>query len=603
MWFFTVTGNHNVEPWSPDLTYQNICSQQQFSKLCNHRPVVNTQWILRKPLSDCNITYIPIYNNNFKVQTIPINKCQAIYDCWLVFENSSVCVYQRLTKTIPSEPNKLLYLALMNMEGEKWVHIQAPQTVFTFRRYYGTISSSVDLFGTLNIETYSNVVVFLIGKEQYLYRVELSFIGDAGERRTTSVCEQHHRVIKISANKYNVLVVCDSQIYWIKTETWQPIKVTPQHFIEVVFNETSVNSYISDESSNVSVGLVGINNVGNFEYCFIGPSSQDPLSHYCGIITSALLTDGILVTRGSISDTRFLALFNGSILAVISMSSNDSYVTIDTDFCYSQDCNLMVQTENMIYVGNQQKTMVLDRDTFTIIAIWNASMYEVLPIVEKTLQHDNLPSSSSLISTIAPTTTAMLSEGSINIQNNASVPATSKFISPSVTMKSTIRAHSFLVTSSTAPLTTSIGVNTSVIDIYTTSTSISANNTIDATNATPVSEISETKLPPNTANSTETITVLAIIIGIIIFLGLVAFILVMGVFVSRKYYNVKQKHLKTDHHEQIKMSCQSEEAGIQSESDNSKPGGEVVMTSTDTRMYEMTSNESNSTTKKVLFKK
>lgn len=561
------------------------------------------------------MTYTAIRHSNSEVETISINKCRAIYDCWLVFGNASVCLYHHLVSDIPTEPNKLLYLAVMSVREGKWRQLQSPQTVFTYRHYTGTISSSVDLYGTINAESDSEAAVFLIGKERNLYRVKLLFLGTGGHRYTT-VCGQHHKVIKVSATKHDVLVVCDNHVYWVSTGNWNPVLVTPQEFTGVTFTETSVNSYISGNSS-ISVGLIAVNSAGNFKYCFIGPPSQHPLNH-CGMIPNVFLTYGILVTRSDISDTRFLALFNGSILAVINMSSNESYVTISTDFCYLLDDCYLLQTEDMVYAGNQWKTMVLYRETLSINATWNAGMFEVLPVIENALdRHAELPSSSPTSTNASAT--VMVNESSVVTQTNTTTSTAQKSITTSTIVTtattgtiSVIGTHVNTSTAAPKSVTTSIQfgtTTTSMISVHAPSTSMNIDVTTDTTTVTTGSVLSKTSAvesPSATDNAistniidtaeTNTKSELALIIIIIIILLLVIFILllIMIAFLiarkARKYRSIKLKAFGTGHRERIERKHHDKEpSGMQSENDSGKPGGEVVMTSTDTGMYELSS--------------
>ena len=314
-------------------------------------------------------------------------------------ETASVCLYHHLTIDIHVELNQQLKLIWISVQDGQWVPSRSPISVFTYIDFTGAISSSVGFHVIKDAESYTETAAaeFLIGKGRKLYRVVLlpPDLGVSERRRPIRVCQKQHNLIQVVATKHGVLALCDNHVYWMNTVTWKPVKITPQ---EVALNETPVTSYMS-ESSNVSVGLIAVNIAGNFEYCFINPLMQ-PLLSKCGMIPNVLITNGILVTRSGISDAHFLALLNGTILAVICISSNKS-LTINTDFCYPSDNCYLLQTESRIYMGNQWKTMVLDREDFGINATYqNAGMKEVMLMIEKTLhQHDVMLSSSLSSST------------------------------------------------------------------------------------------------------------------------------------------------------------------------------------------------------------
>lgn len=396
------------------------CAQQPFAGLCNPGPITSHHWILDKPTSGCNLVYSAIRDNN--EQTVSIKDCQAIYNCWFVSETASVCLYH-LTIDIHVELNKQLKLIWISVQDGQWIPSRLPISVFTYIDFTGTISSSVGFYATMDAESYTETAaaVFLIGKRHKLYRVVLlsPTQGVSERRRPIRVCQKQHNLLQVVATKHGVLALCDNHVYWINAVTWKPVKITSQ---EVALTDTLVTSYMS-ESSNVSVVLIAVNIAGNFEYCFISPLMQPLLSH-CGMIPNVLLTNGILVTRSDISDAHFLALLNGIILTLI--SSNES-LTINTDFCYPSDNCHLLQTENRIYMGNQWKTMVLDREDFEINAIFpNAGLKEVMLIEEKALhQHDVMLSSSLSSGSPIATTFSVIITDLIDASSSLTIVPTS----------------------------------------------------------------------------------------------------------------------------------------------------------------------------------
>ena len=404
---------------------------------------------------------------------------------------------------------------------------------------------------------------------------------------------------------------------------WKPVKVTPRELTDETFTRASVNSYTA-ECSNISVGLIAVNTAeGNLEYCFIGPPSQDAVNH-CGMIPNVYLTRGILVTRNNFSNIQFLAILNEGFLVVINMSSNDSYITIDRDFCYSQHvCNLMIQTENMIYVGNQQKTMVLYKDTLRINATWNAGVRETLPVVENYVrqhsQHNIKMSPSLSTSTNTPISTMS------NIKQTTSTRLTTTFTSLTVSTNlvtlSTDLASSHWINTSTnlidtsTSLTASTGLINTPIDL-TTSTSLISTFTVSSssTSTQTGSPIMSSTLPKITSSpgihystnyahtdkKPETVTLLfaVIIVTLVLVIFLILFV-VMTLLVIR-YCKcghdvvVNSNHLKMDHRE-VKLSQEAMQTKepLQTAEGNK---GEVVMISPETGMYSQTCTGTTTTT-------
>ena len=549
--------------------------------------------------SSCNVTYTAISDSPIleAQQTISIDNCRTIYVCWFVFENESVCLYHQMTSGIPAKPNEQLYLAVMTVEEGNWVLLPYPNSVFTPGQYPGTISSSVGLYGIIDDESDSKAAEFLIGKGRYVHRVKLLFLSSPAERRFTKVCDTDHRVIHVSATKHDVLVVCDNKVYWIRIgKWWKPAEVTPPELTEVTFTGASVNCFIS-ESSDTSIGLIAQNMGGNTEYCFIGRQSQHTMSH-CGVISNASLSHGIFNTS---DDTQFLTLLDGDV-GVISMSSNDSYETIGIDFCYTQDNCLLVLTKSNIYIGNEQKTTILDRKTFGVFTTRNVSVYEMLLMIER-----------QLVESPSPTSTIPLT--SITVRNSSAIIQTTTTSPVSISSTSTLKSIT-ASTSTTGDISSGSGsgiTTASKINVPHTSTSavtsINVNVTTNSTTGTR-SEPSRTNIVEtpsvvddatanNTANNSEIDTksefsALNIIIGIPAVLGLFILILlaviIIAMLVARHY---KMKSLGFVHREKIEKKHQGQELSqmdaVQSQSDSGKPGGEVVMTPTDIEMYELAS--------------
>ena len=606
------SGDENVQPHALDSYQDASCLQQPFAELCNRNPVVMGRWMLHI-VDGCTVIYTNIHSTSSAVQqTILLNNCRAIYQCWFAFENESVCFYYKSSNEIPAEPNALFYLVLMAVRDGVWVLLHSPESVFTPGHYAGTISSSVDLYGTIDDESDSKAAVFLIGKKRYVYRIELLFLPvPVAHLRRAIVCEQHHRVIQIVTTKHDTLVICDNKVYWITIDPWDLVEVTTQEFTDVIFTRASFIAYIS-ESSDTSIGLIALNNFNNTTYCFIGRPSQHPLGQ-CGVISNVSLSHGLLITRNDIANTQLLALFGGEIsmfIGVISTSSSNSYETINTDFCHPQDNCSLVQTENNVYIDNEQEeTMLLDRATLEVIATYNINVYEVLPMVENaTHQHTDLPSPSpSNTSTSTIMVNSNTSVTYLTVQITTSTDVTVKTISVSLTS-----ALAFSTVSTTMPSASISVTSTSNIDMDTSSTSdmnISTDPTTDAaTTSEPSGGTSATESSSGANNTNNTISnnvtdpdtrpesgsgMLVIVITVASVLILFILLLVGGIFAG-KCYDVR-----------LSKSCSPKRSIPQTEAQQSdnyadkiESRGEMVMPTHDTKIYvPLSSNTSTKTTK------
>ena len=558
------------------------------------------------PSGTCDVTYTPISNSHAPEaeQTISFDNCRTIYTCWFAFESESVCLYDHMTSGFPSEPNERLYLALMTVQEGNWILLPHPISVFTPGQYAGTISSSVALYEMIDDESESKAAVLLIGKGRHVHRIQMLFQPSPVERRLTEVCDRDNRVIHISVTKHDVLVVCDNKVHWMIIGKWKPVDVTPPELTGVTFTGTSVNCYIS----NNSTGLIAHNTAGNTEYCFVGQPSQDMLSQ-CGVVPNASLNHGLFI-----NDTHFLALFDGDV-GVVFMLTNDSYETIDVDFCHPQDNCLLVLTKNMVYIGNEQKTMVLDRETLEVITVRNVSVYEMLPMIERQ---------------VVPSPTSTTASTSTTANNSSTITQTTTFpinTSSTSALKSITTSTSKTddVSSSLTRLTTTINMPTSTSAMKSTNVSITTNPATTETRLKPSKTRMAESPPPvddtssnNTANNPENDTksefgALSIIIGISIVLGLFILILLLVIVITllvAKCRNMKLSRLvKMNHQEKIEDHRQkplmkphmnqgqklSETDTARSQSDNGKPGGEVVMTPTDIEMYKLESTDTSTT--------
>ena len=590
--FCCFVGDQSQKPYissdSENPAENPACSQQPLANLCNPGPVVNDHWILQVPARGCNLFYTAISNST--QETITIDNCLAIYNCWLPFSTVSICFYRHFTDDTPVEPNRQLKLVWISAKNGKWSLSQSPQSVLTYGHYAGNISSSVDLYGIVNDESGDNAAVFLMGKDYNLLRVKLLPLG-ANERRFTKACGRSHEVIKVSTTKHDVMVVCDNGVYWMRIGRWKPVKAIAGELADVTFTRASVNSY-AVEYSNISVGLIAVNTDTNLEYCFIGPLSHHPISQ-CGSIPNVYLAHGMLVSRSDFSDIQFLAVLNEGLLAVINMSSNDSYVTIDTEFCYPQGDCYSVQTENMVYVGNQQqKTMVLYKDTFRLNATWNSSVHNILPIVEKYLDQHDIQLSPSL----STSTNTLISNTMRNSEIKETTTSTGFTTTTTnlTTMSTGMTATSTGLTISTDLINTSIDLTTPT-DLNSTFITINSSTSTQTDNATvnyTPPRISSSAGNPNSTmsndNKSETTTlvfaIIVVVLVLVTFLGLLAVITLLVIRYCKCGQDVsKSNHFKMDHRE-VTLSQESiqTKAPLQTAERNE---GEVVMISPETRMY------------------
>ena len=579
------------------------CLLQPFAGLCHRDPSLDACWMLNV-VNGCTVIYTNICGASSETQQISINSCQVIYQCWFPFKNKSVCFY--LHSGVSTQPIELLYLASMNVEEARWVLLPSRESVFTPGRYTGAISLSVGLFGTVNIESDSDAAVFLIGKGNGVHRIELLFMPVPVDRRFTPVCEEGHKVIHVLATWHDVLVICDNKAYWINIGKWsKPIEIALPEPSIWTFTGATTNPYVL-ETSGGSVGLIAQSAADGTVYCFtVSPPSQYPLQ--CGVILNVTLTHGMLITRGDISNTQFLALFDGYVIGVMNMSSNHWYETVTTDFCHPQDDCLFIQGD-VVYIGSGQRTMILDKDTFEIITTQDVDLCEVLSMNSLTYSHKEVLSpspisSNSLTSTVVGSSFAIIQTTTISFTATSTGTASLYSI---FTQATTFNIN--LPTSTTSDVDATVDpttVDSAGVD------STTADLTISGPYNTESPSVNNT-IPTNTAKSSEIDTkskfyTISIIIALGTLAGLLGFVVIL--LAAKRYYCTRK--LETDYREKVihrvtedEIICEVTEDGdtglesaIQPASDSDELGGEVVMPPTETGMYEPTSTTTTITEK------
>ena len=193
----------NVSGWStvrPD----SACLNQHFPELCDLQPVSNEEWMLYT--SHCNITIHSI--TKVSKQVISLEKCQTIYKCWLVFNDTAVCFY--LSSTHSHTPARRLRLYLLYAQQGRWTKF-GNEHVFTQRTRVGKISSSVALRQAFDDEK-GRIAEFFVGNDKNLLTVRLLFDELSSESNHHTVCKTTKVSQVLLAGTNNLIVFCENQI-------------------------------------------------------------------------------------------------------------------------------------------------------------------------------------------------------------------------------------------------------------------------------------------------------------------------------------------------------------------------------------------------------
>ena len=390
----TTANNHEY----PSRLPVNACINQPLSELCDNSPVSNEHWVLY--ISGCNITLHSITSG--LRQVISLKKCQTIYKCWLVFDNTSICL--SLSTDDNAQPAKRLYLDVFHVQRGEWTRPKyGRQSVFfTFHRV-GTISSSVALRG-INDDVKGRIAEFFIGNGRTLWRLTLLLdsLSSGPELKTHRPCKNNYQVIQVSkAGTDNVVVFCDKQIILTNLKLRESLDITPPELLNELLNNTYLNSARSFFSKSGKTAFISVKSQVNTINCLIFLDIQNSSSNCKMVPSDATVTDGVFI-----NDKQFFCLLNYTSAIVINTTGIPFYgATITVNICPVGNCFLH-QTDKLLYIYDQQITTVLDKQTYESVTIQNTSIYEVLSRVEKAYHNCNkqipVVTSASPIITVDP---------------------------------------------------------------------------------------------------------------------------------------------------------------------------------------------------------
>ena len=417
------------------------CFNQLFPKLCDNHPVNNDYWILHT--AGCNVTLHSVTSE--LQQVISLENCQTIYKCWLIFDNTSVCLYLS-SEDNQDQPAKRLYLYVLYVQQGKWTKsIYSLQHIFAapFHRV-GTISSSVALYEVTNEEK-GKTAQFFIGDGRKLWRLTLLLDSlSSPELKHLKICKRGHQVVQISkAGTNNMMIFCDNQIILINLELRQFVDITPPEFKNV-----SLYSAKSFLSKSGETAFLTVKSQGGTTNCLIFVDIQN-LSSYCQVVlNNNTVTDGIFI------DEQFFGILNHTTVVVMNTTIPVYGATI-ANVCPMSNCYLY-QTEKLLYIYGRHITTVLDKEAYNTVTIQNASIYRVLPIVEKAYHNCNklMP----LPTRIVPTSVKIPISSTGLVNDSPSFIPGSRFtaVASSATIsifKSTFLSNTFYMT--TTPITVS----------------------------------------------------------------------------------------------------------------------------------------------------
>ena len=425
-------------------TSVQTCLDENFPDLCDHKPVINDHWILYT--TGCNVT---LHSTTAELkQVISLKKCQTIYKCWLVFDNTSVCLY------LSSESNlqpagKRLYLDVLYTQQGKWMKFKYSRRVFTFRTPIKAISSSVALCEDIDDEK-GRIAKFIMGNGERLWTVILLLdsLSAQPELKYPILCNNRRQVVQISqVGTNNVIVFCENQIISINFDTQKSLDITPTELSDVPLH--SAKSFISKSGKTAFVTVTSQHNTTN---CFIFLDMQHPSSHCKVVPNNDTVTDGVFI------DEQFIGVINHTTIRTLNATFAPGpfyYDTTITDVCPTSDCYLQLyQTKRLLYIYGQTVTTVLDKRTYQLVTVQNSTISIVLPMVEEAYNNcsrSKLLPISSVNTSISPTATRLWTVvPSTGVQTTADTSDTN----PSQSTISSATAIIYSITSATSYATT-----------------------------------------------------------------------------------------------------------------------------------------------------
>ena len=402
----------------------------------------------------CNVTYTAVGSD--EQQTVALDSCYTIYECWLVHSNKSVCLYLESLDMLIDKPT--LTLVALIVKEQKW-EVTTRTRVF-LQRVNTTLPFSTALYETTMGDT--EIAEFLIGNQAVLSRVILYFDHTHSNHwKLRHVCKPHHRIVALTV-KENLIVACDNEVVYVKLEQpQQRFNITPDELNGEMLKSGSAVKYGKQFGAIVIKNYTTPNrmNSNDIKYCFLCPLGE--CSQICSVIPNTLFIDGVIVEEGN-SKEWFFIILNQS-LAIL----NPSKVTpniLAANVCHSDDCYLH-HSEHFLYIYEPNRTAVLDLTTYKIIVVQNTSVCNLLQHVAQYCNDQSTPAPIIVTQSLQPT---------------SYIPHTSFIFSPSIT-NSDGPTMAIKPSISTVIPTRSISVTTTI-----TSSSTQASSTVISTEATRV---------------------------------------------------------------------------------------------------------------------
>ena len=349
-----------------DVLFPELCTDEETSATISNHWMISTQ-------SDCIVAYSSIDNSSYQ-QHQQISNCHVIYQCWIVYDNKSICLY--LDNSSDAMDHNRLSLASMKVEDGAWTFIDESINVFTF---FSRVNRQLPFFTGLHEGTRNDgeSATFIIGNNARLSKVIVPLNGNGPSHRQRQVCQSKITGVTVTSH---LIVACDDHTFHVQLlESWHDFNISHTTLLRVLRSSLS-KSYIS---VNGEVGMIvaatQISNTSNISYWLAYKESPD-LERCINI--SATFTDGLLLEDGN-SSVLFFAILDGNLTVV--NESCDGIHTIATDVCYQGDCYLH-HTKHLLYVSDRNRTTVVNPRTYEVITNQFAEVSDVLPVAERALQ-------------------------------------------------------------------------------------------------------------------------------------------------------------------------------------------------------------------------
>ena len=490
----------------------NACHGQLFPKLCDSHPVNNDYWILHT--TGCNVI---LHSTTSQLQqVISLEKCQTIYKCWLIYDNTSVCLYLS-AKNNQAQPAKRLLLYVLRVQQGKWAKPKyGIQHIFTTPFHVGAVSSSAALYEVVSEEK-GKTAKFYIGAGRRLWRMTLLLDSLSAELDQPSpICERGHRIVQVlKVGTNNMMISCDNQIVLINVKLRTYVLITPSEL-----RNASLHSAKSFLSKSGETAFLTVKSQGSIINCFIFLDIQNS-SSYCKVVQN---NDILTVTDGVFIDDKFLGLLNHTSIVIMNKTT-PVYGTIIANICPASNCYLY-RTEKLLYIYNQHITTILDKETYKIVTIQNASIYKVLLIVEDAYRNCNelIPSPTPIIN-VPITSTSLVSDSPSFTPSSTTGIDISRFTEVTSITSTSVVKTTFLSTTSTTT--------------YVTATPITKSSPIaQGATATANANVQESTLPPHNITAVNG-KVTSIVIPVVI---LSIFLLLILIYCCCCHESVKDKY-------------------------------------------------------------